>query len=282
MSMIDPTYGAHPEDLLAAYALDLLDEEETIQVESHLGLCHQCHLAVDGMWTAAALLGQAVGGVLPPHSLQARVMNSLPHVPEPIRQPVLIKPDRDARFWLSRTLVPLAAVLILGLLGYNQFLLSARLDSLQMDSAVLTRWGQLAAQESQVIDRLNQVRAASDWLAETESTDIILEPPSRSSSRSGGILLVAHDGRRAMLMVSGMEELEPPSSYQVWLMRQGQRTWVGQLKVDRSGWGAVDLHPTETVFEFDKLQLTADADASASGREDMVLEGFIVARAITK
>ena len=284
MSTIDPTYGAHPEDLLAAYALDILDEEETLQVESHLGLCYQCHEAVDGMRTTAAVLGQSVGGAQPPHSLQARVMNALPHVEEPSRQPVLTGPTRGERSWLSRTLVPVAAVLVIGLLGYNltnNFLLSAKLDSLQRESEKLTQLEQMAGEDAQFKASLHELRVASYWLADSNSPPMMLEPPVPTDN-SQGILLVAKDGRRAMLMVAGMKELPPPSSYQVWLMRQGQRTWVGQLKVDPSGWGTVTLHPSETFFGFEKMQLTTDAAASTTGREDMVLEGLITAQSFAK
>ena len=145
--------------------------------------------------------------------------------------------------------MPLAAMLVLALLSYSVYVnsvLSSRVESLQRESAVLTRWGKLAAQESKVTDRLDELRAASDFLAETESTDVILEPPS-SDGNSGGILLVSDDGRRAELMVTGMRVLEPPSSYEVWLVRQGQSMWAGQLKVDSKGWGAVTLHPPKPV-----------------------------------
>jgi hypothetical protein len=186
---------------------------------------------------------------------------------------------------LSKVLMPLAAVLVLGLLSYSVYvstILSSRVENLQRESAVLTRWGKLAAQESQVMDRLKELRAASDFLAETESTDVILESPN-DSGNSGGILLVADDGRRAMLMVTGMRELEPPSSYDVWLVRQGQSMWAGQLKVDSKGWGAVTLHPPEPLFEFDMVRLTpAPSSDPVPGRGDMVLEGQIVSHKVAR
>ena len=181
--------------------------------------------------------------------------------------------------------MPLAAMLVLALLSYSVYVnsvLSSRVESLQRESAVLTRWGKLAAQESKVTDRLDELRAASDFLAETESTDVILEPPS-SDGNSGGILLVSDDGRRAELMVTGMRVLEPPSSYEVWLVRQGQSMWAGQLKVDSKGWGAVTLHPPKPLFEFDMVRLTpAPAADPAPGRGDMVLEGQIVGHRIAR
>ena len=270
---------------MGAYALDILDQEEADLVEFHLSGCYQCRETVALMQSSAAVIGESVDHLQPPASLQARIMRSLPRTGMEIATPAKTTASRGWTGSLSKALMPLAAVLVLGLLSYSVYVntvLSSRVESLQRESAVLTRWGKLAAQESQVIDRLNELRAASDFLAETESTDVLLESPNNSGN-SGGILLVADDGRQAMLMVTGMRELEPPSSYDIWLVRQGQSMWAGQLKVDSKGWGAVTLHPPEPLFEFDMVRLTpAPSSDPVPGRGDMVLEGQIVSHKVAR
>ena len=270
---------------MGAYALDILDQEEAVLVEFHMSGCYQCRTTVALMQSSAALIGESVDRLQPPASLQARIMRSLPGTGVEITTPAKTTASRGWTGSLSKVLMPLAAVLVLGLLSYSVYvstILSSRVENLQRESAVLTRWGKLAAQESQVMDRLNELRAASDFLAETESTDVILESPN-DSGNSGGILLVADDGRRAMLMVTGMRELEPPSSYDVWLVRQGQSMWAGQLKVDSKGWGAVTLHPPEPLFDFDMVRLTpAPSSDPVPGRGDMVLEGQIVSHKVAR
>ena len=270
---------------MGAYALDILDQEESVLVEFHMSGCYQCRTTVALMQSSAALIGESVDRLQPPASLQARIMRSLPGTGVEITTPAKTTASRGWTGSLSKVLMPLATVLVLGLLSYSVYvstILSSRVENLQRESAVLTRWGKLAAQESQVMDRLKELRAASDFLAETESTDVILESPN-DSGNSGGILLVADDGRRAMLMVTGMRELEPPSSYDVWLVRQGQSMWAGQLKVDSKGWGAVTLHPSEPLFEFDMVRLTpAPSSDPVPGRGDMVLEGQIVSHKVAR
>ena len=285
MLTTDSNNEQHPEEQLGAYALDILDQEEADLVEFHLSACYQCQETVALMQSSAAVIGESVDRLQPPASLQARIMRSLPGTGVEITTPAKTTASRGWTSSLSKVLMPLAAVLVLGLLSYSVYvstILSSRVENLQRESAVLTRWGKLAAQESQVMDRLNELRAASDFLAETESTDVILESPN-DSGNSGGILLVADDGRRAMLMVTGMRELEPPSSYDVWLVRQGQSMWAGQLKVDSKGWGAVTLHPPEPLFEFDMVRLTpAPSSDPVPGRGDMVLEGQIVSHKVAR
>jgi len=285
MLTTDSNNEQHPEEQLGAYALDILDQEEAVLVEFHMSGCYQCRETVALMQSSAAVIGESVDHLQPPASLQARIMRSLPGTGVEITTPAKTTASRGWTGSLSKVLMPLAAVLVLGLLSYSVYvstILSSRVENLQRESAVLTRWGKLAAQESQVMDRLNELRAASDFLAETESTDVILESPN-DSGNSGGILLVADDGRRAMLMVTGMRELEPPSSYDVWLVRQGQSMWAGQLKVDSKGWGAVTLHPPEPLFEFDMVRLTpAPSSDPVPGRGDMVLEGQIVSHKVAR
>ena len=285
MLTTDSNNEQHPEEQLGAYALDILDQEEAVLVEFHMSGCYQCRTTVALMQSSAALIGESVDRLQPPASLQARIMRSLPGTGVEITTPAKTTASRGWTGSLSKVLMPLAAVLVLGLLSYSVYvstILSSRVENLQRESAVLTRWGKLAAQESQVMDRLKELRAASDFLAETESTDVILESPN-DSGNSGGILLVADDGRRAMLMVTGMRELEPPSSYDVWLVRQGQSMWAGQLKVDSKGWGAVTLHPPEPLFEFDMVRLTpAPSSDPVPGRGDMVLEGQIVSHKVAQ
>jgi hypothetical protein len=86
-------------------------------------------------------------------------------------------------------------------------------------------------------------------------------------------------------MVAGMRKLPEPLSYQVMLKRQDQQPlWVGQFKVDATGRGNVALHiPNEPIFAFDKVMLTADADAvKGIAKDGMVLEGQIIARNLSK
>jgi len=285
MFTTDPHNEQHPEEQLGAYALDILDQAEAVQVESHLLACYRCRNTVARMQASAAIIGESVDHLDPPAALQSRIMNSLPRISMDATVSAHASIPVSFTGRMTKVLMPLAAVLVLALLSYNVYVnlvLSSQVESLQRDSAVLTRWGKLEAQESQVMDHLDELRAASNFLAETESTDVILESPTNNGN-SGGILLVADDGRHAMLMVTGMRELEPPSSYEVWLVRPDRSEWAGQLKVDSKGWGAVELHPPQSLFDFDMVRLTpAPASDPVPGRGDMILEGQIVDHRIAR
>ena len=75
-------------------------------------------------------------------------------------------------------------------------------------------------------------------------------------------------------MVAGMRVI--PSTYHIWLLRQGDRVWAGKLDVDDRGWGTTWMQPAESLFKFEKVELTAaTADTSVPAPQAMVLEGEI-------
>ena len=77
-------------------------------------------------------------------------------------------------------------------------------------------------------------------------------------------------------MVTGMKDRSPTSTYQVFLMRQGDRVLVGRVKVDERGWGTAAFWPEESLFRFDKIELVSETVPGAvSTPADMVLEANI-------
>ena len=282
----DPSNSIHPEEHLSAYALDVLSDVETTVVEVHLTSCAECQESVAGYQAAAAMLGQSVNQTPPPPALQALIMATIPQTQ------VFDRPRETAAptppWWagrLTKTLAPMAAALIIALALYNlvgYYLLSSQLNDLQKETTVLQRMDNMTAQVSQMTHWLTQLRVATEWLGPSANHDVILKPL-HSNANASGMLLVAEDGRRAMLMVDGLPELEQPSSYHVWLVRSDERIWAGQLKVDSHGRGAVNIHPPEPIFQYDMVRLAADpVVGSRAEKAEMVLEGQILAKNISR
>src|SRR5579859_4420045 len=61
-------------DLVAAYALDALDDSERRDFEEHLAGCEQCRAEVEGLREAAAALAYVPEGPAPPPALRDRVL----------------------------------------------------------------------------------------------------------------------------------------------------------------------------------------------------------------
>ena len=194
---------------------------------------------------------------------------------------------------MIRLLLPVAAVVIVALFTLGVFVnirIPNRVEGLAKENATLVAWvgnvnsenstltvqlSQTDTEASYLADTLRQLQLTSYWTANPTNQALALKPrDGRGESR--GILQVGDRGNRALLMVSGLGDRTHLSIYQVWLMRQGNRLWAGEVEVDDNGWGTVTLQPTESVFGFDKVELTAATVAGvAPGPDDMVLEGVI-------
>ena len=61
-------------ELVAAYALDALDDSERRDFEEHLAECEQCREALEGLRDAAAALAYVPEGPAPPPALRERVL----------------------------------------------------------------------------------------------------------------------------------------------------------------------------------------------------------------
>ena len=149
--------------------------------------------------------------------------------------------------------------------------------SLNSTGATMTaQTSQAAANESQVMDTVLRLQQASYELAQPDNISLAVRSPYAGSS-SQVILLVSSDGSRGVIMVAGMDPLNPSIDYHVWLMRGRDKVWVGRLGVDVGGWGTVSLQLPESIIGFEKVELTAGNIRSTSDRQkDMVLEGSLV------
>ena len=305
--MNDPHDQSHPEDLLDAYALDALEDAETLQVESHLEGCDRCRLVVAELHNAVSGLGQLVVQQQPPAALRLGLIRALEpaaaHTEAPVGRPFRwVFRTRTVRILLPATAAVMVALFAVGIamnLG-----LTNRTEDLEQENATLTAQVALSAeQDSQLADRtkdleqnnavlaaqvalfteedsrlaetVQQLRATNYWLANPDNQSMSLKPPSGAGS-SSGILVVTNDGSRAMLLLAGMSEHPLSSTYHVWLMRGGDKVWAGMVQVDEGGWGTITIQPSESVFRFDKVELTAARVSGAdSSLTERVLEGDI-------
>src|SRR3954452_14288722 len=71
-----PFQETEPHDLVAAYALDAVDDEERMAFERHLESCEQCRTELVTLRDTAASLAYAPGAVSPPPQLRGRILDS--------------------------------------------------------------------------------------------------------------------------------------------------------------------------------------------------------------
>ena len=278
----DPEGQVHPDDVLEAYALDALEDLEALQIESHLEGCGRCRLELAGLHNALSFLGQSVAQRQPSPALLLRLRRAL----GPPITPSRTREVRPVWRWFKtpavRFLVPSAAAVVVALFSLAVVMnvsLSNRTGELERENSTLTAQIAVSTEhDSNMTETVQQLRVASQWLANPENLSMNLTPPDGAGS-SSGVLVVDRDGSKAMLLLAGMEGSQQPAAYEVWLMRGDDKVRAGTLQVDAEGWGAVTIEPADSVYSFDRVGLTEEMESSTNARASiMVLEGAIAGR----
>ena len=265
MTTSDPDYQTHPLEHLEGYALDALEDQEFEEVEAHLEWCGQCQATVSTLQRATSHLSLSVHFQQPPPELRASLSRAVGAAPAvTIAAPAPIS-SRGPWVSAARFLMPVAAAVMLGLFTLAMVMnvrLTDRTETLERVNSTLTaQVAQNVEQGSKNLDRLQGLQTSSYWLADPNNQPVMLSPAGgggESARGSRGILLVSADGERAVMLVSGMTEGQPATTYEVWLMRQGDRTVVGTVTVDDDGWGTANLRPGESVYAYDKVELVTE------------------------
>jgi anti-sigma-K factor RskA len=171
-------------DLTAAYALDALDPEDARRYEAHLAHCARCHDELAELSEAAGALAYATEASVPPPALRARILDQA----RAERPNVVPLQPRWFRPVVAAAAVAACAAIGLGLWAAS---LSGKLDRSEAKLA-------------------NQQRVAQ----------ILADPGSHKISFSRGTLVVAPDGRGALVLT----KLADPGSdrtYEAWVADGG-------------------------------------------------------------
>jgi anti-sigma-K factor RskA len=171
-------------DLTAAYALDALDPEAARRYEAHLAHCARCHDELAELSEAAGALAYATEASAPPPALRARIVDQA----RAERPNVVPLRPRWLRPVIAAAAVAACAAIGLGLWAAS---LSGKLDRSEAKLA-------------------NQQRVAQ----------ILADPGSHKISFSRGTLVVAPDGRGALVLT----KLADPGSgrtYEAWVADGG-------------------------------------------------------------
>ena len=219
-------------ELLPAYTLDCLDEEDSILASEHLSVCDGCQAELRAYQALVDDLALAVPDAEPPSDLKRRLMDLVQ--PVPAQPPTswweqltnLLK--RSAPAWGVAGLI-----LILALISGNLWL-----------------WGQLGP--SQGVTEPGVLRTIR--LIGTEV-----------SPQATGLLVVSLDGEYGTLVVDGLGPLSEEQQYQLWLIRDGQRTSGGVFSVSEEGYGSLWISSPEPLSSYSAFGITIEPAGGSSG-----------------
>lgn len=174
-----------PHDLLAAYALDALDEDERERFERHLEECDECSEQLALLREPVAALAYAAEGPAPPEALRGRIVAAAQAEP---RAPVIRLKGRNRAFTAVAGVAAVAAAVAIGL-GLWANSLSNSLDRERSENAAFQKAAQLLGAHAS----------------------------KRPLIGADGSLLVADDGRAAMV-ICGLADTPSDKTYEAWVI----------------------------------------------------------------
>jgi anti-sigma-K factor RskA len=220
--------NSHVIELLPAYALDCLDEEDMLLVTEHLAVCPTCRAELASYQGVADQLAMAVPCNEPPAGLKRRL---IAHVQPP--RPQTIPQSRPA-WWqqvghvLQHPAWGVASLaLILALAVSNVLLWQQQVNRPDI------------APNGQAMRTLALVSTAS-------------------APEASGIVAISAGGEYGTLVVDNLPALGKTQQYQLWLIKDGTRTSGAVFSVGQDGYGSVPILAPESLTHYSSFGITVE------------------------
>ena len=229
--------SVHVTELLPAYALGILDAEEEARAAEHVRLCSSCRAELRSLQSVTDLLGLAAPDAMPPPGLKRHVLGQL-QTPAPKRAA-----ERRSPWWQR-------------LVGWFQ----------QGTPA----WGiaSLVLVVALVISNLwwwQQQKHPELGFTTPGGMEVLAMAGTEVSPKATGTLVISEDGEYGTLVVDGLPSLSDDSVYQLWLIRDGQRTSGGLLSVNDEGYGALWITSLEPLSSYTAFGITVEPTGGSPG-----------------
>lgn len=220
-------------ELLPAYALGSLDPDEHIVVSEHVQNCPVCAAELAAYQAVAAELALATTEILPladlKHRLLARVQKQSSPSPSQFQVPWWQRwPNFSQRTVLAGGVA--SFLLILVLIASN-FLLWQRLTRLEM------------------VAHSGGMRAI---------------PLTGLASGAAGFVLIGADGQNGAFVVDALPTLQPNHQYQLWLLKNENRTSGAVFSVDEYGYGGGRIRAPKNLFEYSGCDVSVEPVGGSS------------------
>ena len=216
----------HVTESIPAYALDILDEAERQGIAAHLDRCLQCQQELRAYRAVLEKLPDSVPPRNPPLRLRASILQKV------AAQEIQSHSQRPAWWtWLTRPLNPavgfIGLVLIVALAGLN-----------------IAQWQQ------------NSHPAPMPTAAAGEFH--LVKMTASQGDHASGLLVISDEGNFGSLVVDGLVKLGEDQQYQLWLIKDGQRTSGGVFSVYKSGYGVIKIDSPLPLIQYQSFGVTIE------------------------
>lgn len=226
----------HVLELIPAYALDCLDEEERQMVWEHVKTCSRCQAELEGYRQVVEELPLAVPLSTPPAALKTRLMQQVhagASAKSAAEQPLsLIERLRRVIMPLSPLWSAVSLVLIL-----------------VMGAGLLVQMQRNAQLENLIERPLRTIEMLG----------------TENNPQAIGLIVISKDGEHGTIVVDRMQALDDSQQYQLWLIKDGERVSGGVFSVDDKGYGAKWVSSAEPLASYEAFGVTIEPAGGSPG-----------------
>jgi anti-sigma-K factor RskA len=225
----------HVDDLIAAYALDCLDEDDVIWVSKHLANCVRCQAELNAYWQVVDQLPLTVQRRQPSPQLKEKLMAQVHRM-----QADTGRESED--FWqrfrglLSQTapVWSLASLVIIVLLITSNLLL----------------WQQVRGMREQ---------------SRADTMRVVAMDHTQVAPGATGLIVISLDGEHGTLVVDHLPFLSAENQYQLWLINNGERASGGVFSVSKDGYGSVWVNSPQPLADYSAFGVTIEPAGGSPG-----------------
>jgi anti-sigma-K factor RskA len=180
--------------------------------------------------------------VAPPPDLKQKILKGIPSRQKQIAQPKE-RPGRDRLIGFGALSFGLIGLIVICALAFNNIVLWRQVNQLRET---------LPAQGFQIVN-----------LASTEF-----------APEASGILVISANGKHGTLVVNELPDLDSEHEYQLWLIKNGQRTSGGVFSVGEDGYGSLWVGSKTPLADYSGFGITIEPEGGSPGPTgDKVLGG---------
>ncbi len=239
----------HVFELLPAYALGALDDSEVKLIEAHLPVCPSCREELREFEEITGDLALAITEVNPRPALRQELMARIS------TSQTVAKAPRKPSFWQQ----------MVGVFRQNKAVAFSQLaliaTVLILTASTLLLWQQANDQQAdRDAGRLQAIRL--------QSTGVIPE--------AQGFLTVSGDGLSGAIVLDQVPQLAEDQRYQLWLVKEDERSSAALLAVDELGYGGGRVRAPENLFNYSMAEVTIEPqEGSPQPTTDVILSALL-------
>jgi anti-sigma-K factor RskA len=246
-------------DLIPAYALGALDDDERRFVEAKLPECPEAEAELDTYAALSQAMLFTAPPIKPPASLESKLMAQIAPKPTAVVPPSgemkRVVPQAPAGKSLLQTLMDL-------FIGRRQgFVLAGLAFALFLVSNVywMVELGRIRTEQTVLTSQMEEQEALLQLVGAREMNRVELhgeEAPLFASL----VWTTADDNESwiALLNVENLPALPTDRVYQLWLIRDEQATSAGLFRVDESGKAILVFRSTEPIATFERIAVSEE------------------------